>query len=176
MIYVIAVILFFILIIVFYHFVVKKNDNIDQDYKIKQLEKASLVVKDKFMFQIELKILSAINEGAAPDFIAFPKVNLGSILAPNGSKVAYNSLADKVVDFVIFEKQTMRPVLIVDAFDNSFADESLAEQDPQLSQLLNDLKLTVFQVYIKGNFDAKSFASQIKDKLYPVVDKQQEKK
>ena len=173
MIYVIAVLLFLILVVLFYKFVLKKKET-DDYYKIKENDKNTLAIKEKFMFQIELKVLALMNEACSPNFIALPKVSLGNLLEPKGSKVTYNAIAEKTVDFVIFEKSTMKAVLIVDIFDNTFSDEALAEQDPSLNKLLSDLNLPVLSILVKGSINAEEFKQTIKNKLEPQKNKEEQ--
>ena len=164
--YVIIAVLVVVIFILIYALANKKTKK-DEPYKIKDTDKDFLIVKEKFMFQIELKVLSLLNKACESNFIALPKVNLGSLLSPNGSKLAYNAVADKVVDFVIFEKSTMKAVLIVDVYDNSFNDEALSEQDPSVTKLLSDLKLPIHAVLIKRAFDEQAFITEIKNIISP---------
>ena len=168
--YVIIAVLVVVIFILIYALANNKTKK-DEEYKIKDTDKDFLLVKEKFMFQIELKILSLLNKACENNFIALPKVNLGSLLQPNGSKLAYNAIADKVVDFVIFEKSTMKAVLIVDIYDNSFNDEALAEQDPLVTKLLTDLKLPIHSVLVKRIFDEQAFIKEIKDIINPKQEK-----
>ena len=176
MIYVVAVLLFLILAILFYRFFIKKQpEEDDKNYKVKDSDKDTLQITEKYMFQIELKILSVLNQSLSAEYIALPKVCLGSLLAPKGSKVVYNILADKVVDFVIFEKSTMKPVLVVDIYDNTFNDEALSEQDPNLTKILTDLKLPIVAFLVKGNVNMEEFKNLINSKL-PQKEKKDEEK
>lgn len=174
MIYVLIVIASLILGILLYHFVFKKSDAQEKEYKVSDNDKNTLEIKEKYMFQIEIKILDILNNIDSKKYIALPKVCMGSLLLPKGSKNVYNILSNKIVDFVMFDRQTMRPILVVDIFDNTFNDESLAEQDPNLTKVLSDLNLPVVSVLVKKVIDEQSFKNQIIEKLPKQEDKQKQ--
>lgn len=169
MLYVVAALLALILGILLYHFVFKSKNTDAQPYKVSDKDKDTLQIKEKYMYQVELKVLDVLNSIQPKKYIALPKVCLGSMLLPKGAKNVYNLLASKTLDYVVFEKQTMKPVLVVDIYDNTFNDEALAEQDPNLTKVLSDLKLPVISILIKNTFDEGTFKEQIQ-KLLPIDD------
>ena len=108
MIYVLIVVLVLILGILFYHFVLKSDNNQEKEYKVSDKDKDTLEIKDKYMFQIEIKVLEILNSIDPKKYLALPKVCMGSMLLPKGSKNVYNLLSNKVLDYVIFDRQTMK--------------------------------------------------------------------
>lgn len=174
MIYVLIVVLVLILGILFYHFVLKSDNNQEKEYKVSDKDKDTLEIKNKYMFQIEIKVLEILNSIDPKKYLALPKICMGSMLLPKGSKNVYNLLSNKVLDYVIFDRQTMKPILIVDIFDNTFNDEALAEQDPNLTKILADLKLPVVSIMVKNTVDEQKFKQEVTKNL-PKEEKKEEK-
>lgn len=175
MLYVVAALLIVILIVLLYNFFFKKKETEKEEYKVKDTDKNTLEIKEKFMYQVELKILSVLNEIDPANYIALPKISLGNLLQPKGSKVVYNSLATKTLDYVIFDRAKMVPVLIVDIYDNSFNDEALAEQDPNINQILKDLSLPLISILVRGSFNTDEFKATIVNALKPKAETEDKK-
>lgn len=175
MIYVLIVVFILILGIMFYHFVLKSDTQPKQEeYKVSDKDKDTLEIKEKFMFQIEIKVLEILNSIDSQKYLALPKVCIGSMILPKGSKNVYNLLSSKVLDYVIFDRQTMKPILVVDIFDNTFNDEALAEQDPNLTKILADLKLPVVSIMVKNTVNEQKFKQEV-TKYLPKEEKEEEK-
>ena len=159
----------------FYHFVLKSDTQPKQEeYKVSDKDKDTLEIKEKFMFQIEIKVLEILNSIDSQKYLALPKVCIGSMILPKGSKNVYNLLSSKVLDYVIFDRQTMKPILVVDIFDNTFNDEALAEQDPNLTKILADLKLPVVSIMVKNTVNEQKFKQEV-TKYLPKEEKEEEK-
>lgn len=130
-------------------------------------DKNTLCIKDKYMYQIELKILSVLNTVKPSAYVVLPKVPLRALLLPDKNKNTYNNLPDVLLDFVVFERQTMRPLLVIDVYDNSYHDEALEEQNPSLTKLLQSLSLPVFGVLVRPNMDFDAFKTTVLQQLEP---------
>lgn len=120
---------------------------------------------DKFLYRKEIKVYVLINKVLPKGFIAFPKISLKSILEPVGSRVLYDSVKSKVVDIVVFERETMKPRAVIDIFDGSIGDEQLDTFSPAVAEALKSAELPIVSVKVKTDYDQKELESQILDAL-----------
>lgn len=160
----ISIILILCLIVGFLLFKLMKKVP-SEEIKLKDADKSTIIVKEKYMYRQEVKMLRILNEILSANYITLPKVSLGALLLPYGSKVVYNRLSNMVVDFVVFEEATMKPLLIVDIFDNSFNDESLLEQEPILTEILESIKLPCCSYQLKGEVNKEELKNLIYKEL-----------
>lgn len=119
-------------------------------------------VVEKYMFRREVKVLIALNQILPRQFISLPKVAVANLIEPVGSKQLYNSIKEFFVDFVVFEEATMKPLLVVDVYDNSFDDELLKNHNPELIEIFKKLKIKVIDFAVKGDINMQ----ELKEKLY----------
>ena len=141
--------------------------------KQKQLEKKSLyeikkfnlVLTEKFMYRKELLFWKYLNSILPHTFVAVPKVAMASLVSTDGDKNLYNEIASKTLDIVVFDEQTMRPILVVDVYDNSYNDDCLEEQDPKLYEIVTKLGLKVVKVLMQLNLNKEEIKRQIYQKL-----------
>lgn len=135
----------------------KKEKNVVKNDTIKLV--------DKYMYRREVKVLVALNQVLPRSYISLPKVSVGKITEPEGLKVVYNTYKDYFVDFVVFEESTMKPLLVVDVYDNSFDDELLKEKYPQLIELFKSMGLPVLEVAVRNEVDL----PVLKEKLFAIL-------
>lgn len=134
--------------------------------KEKKIEKNDTIkLVDKYMYRREVKVLVALNQILPRAYITLPKVSVGKITEPEGMKVVYNNYKDFFVDFVVFEESTMKPLLVVDVYDNSFEDELLKEKYPQLIELFKSLELPVLEFAVRSDVDV----SVLKEQVYTAL-------
>lgn len=116
---------------------------------------------DKFLYRKEIKVYVLINKILPKGFIAFPKIALKSILEPVGSHALFDTVKSKVVDIVIFERETMKPRAVVDIFDGSIGDEQLDTFSPNVVEALKSAELPIVSVKVKTDYDQKELESQL---------------
>lgn len=131
----------------------------------KQVKADTLRITEKYMYRRELKVLIALNQVLSRQYISLPKIALGKILEPDGNKTLYNKIKDHFVDFVVFEEATMKPLAIVDVYDNSFEDELIKDANPELYQVLKNLKLPVVELPVRGDVDM----ALLKEKMFAAL-------
>ena len=142
-----------------------RNNNKDKN-KTKEIDgPINLAVVEKFMCRKEVEFYYFLNSILPKDKIAFPKVGVDNLLFPTTNKVAYNNLMSKYVDFVVFDEQTMKPLLVIDVYDDSYNDEILDEQEPFVKKVLKEVKLPIISIKIKGKYDAE----EVKNKILEII-------
>lgn len=144
----------------------------DQKKKTNEYHPETVGIVEKYMYRKEMKMLRFLNECLPSKYITLPKVNLGNLLEPRGaSKTTYNYIKDYFVDFVVFEETSMKPLLIVDLYDNSFEDELLKDRAPELVKLLEKIGLKVLSFAYRNNLET----DKIKEELYKNLNIQEKK-
>ena len=148
---------------------INKKGLLKVDLKIKKPKEKKLEVEgidsvkvvEKYMYRREVKFLIALNQVLPRQYISLPKVAVANLLEPQGSKVLYNSLKDIFVDFVVFEEATMKPLLVVDVYDNSFEDELIKAHHPQLVEIFKKLNIKLIDIAVKNDINL----PELKEKL-----------
>lgn len=149
----------------------KKEKPPKEKPKTQQLKNFNLTLTDKFMYRRDLLFWKFLNTILPRTFVVVPKVAICTLIDPNGDKNLYNDLSGKTVDFVVFDEQNMRPVLVVDLYDKSFNDDKLDEDDPQLYAVVTKLGLGIVHILMKAEFDREAVTKQIYQKLNITIDK-----
>lgn len=125
----------------------------------------NLAIIDKFMFRRDVIFWKYLNMILPKTRIACPKVCFAAILTPTGDKNTYNYLLDKFADFVIFDEQTMRPVLVIDLYDKTYIDDRLIDIHPLVHEVLKQIKLPLLEVHMSNDFDRE----QVKNKIFEAL-------
>ncbi len=128
----------------------KKVKHKKQETTVKNVH---LTLQESFMIRKELLFWKYLNSILPRRFVVVPKVALNTLVVPDGDKTIFNLIADKSLDFVVFNEQNMRPILVIDIYDKSFNDENLEEQDPFLVEILGKLNLKVLHILVANDFD-----------------------
>jgi hypothetical protein len=61
----------------------------------------------------------------------------------------------------VFDEASMKPLAVVDVYDNSFEDELIKDANPELYEILKTFKLPVVEIAVRGEVDTQ----QLKEKL-----------
>jgi hypothetical protein len=143
--------------------VFKKQLKIKKEKKPEQkhVKTETLRLAEKYMYRREVKMLVALNQVLPRQYLSLPKVALGNIFEPDGNKILYNKIKDQFVDFVVFDEASMKPLAVVDVYDNSFEDELIKDANPELYEILKTFKLPVVEIAVRGEVDTQ----QLKEKL-----------
>lgn len=120
---------------------------------------------EKYMFLKELAVYEYIASFLPNEYIIFPKVELSLLIKPTNTKHAYNEIKGKVVDFVIFEKANMNPVLVLDCYDTTYSNGMLEELEPFVVKVLQKAKLELLTIHIKNQLNKDEIQKSILEKL-----------
>ncbi|MBQ3495046.1 MAG: DUF2726 domain-containing protein [Clostridia bacterium] len=142
----------------------KKQKKVKEQPK-PQIKKLNMSLVDKFMYRKELLFWKYLVSILPKSYVCLPKVSLISIVSPDGDKNLYNEVIDRTLDIVIFDENTMHPVLTIDVYDNSYEDERIDERDPKLALILEKLELKVVYILMKLDFDREAAKRQIFEAL-----------
>lgn len=120
---------------------------------------------DKFLFRKEVKLLVLISKILPKGYVIFPKISLGSILEPVGRKNLFISVQNKILDFIVFEEISMKPVLAIDVYDGSIGDEQINEADEIVVEALKSANLPLVSFKVKTDYTEEEIKTPIYNAL-----------
>ena len=111
------------------------------------------------------------------EYLMVPKVGVDKIVKPHGSLLMYNAIKTKYVDFCIFKRSNMEPVVVIDCFYPSITDSSIKEMDKAVKKSLEAVSIPVLQYEILDvPYDKDAVIKRFYDALDPVALAQLRKK
>lgn len=103
-----------------------------------------LKIRGEFLDKNELYYFDFIQRHILnTNFIIVPKVGLDILLTSFGNKKQYDAITSKYVDFVIFNRGTMLPIVAVDLYDKSKS-TMRASLDSDVSNALKEVGVTIY--------------------------------
>lgn len=138
-----------------------KGKHKDKHKEVANFKNDALVVNSNFLTRKELIFWKYICSILPNGFVCFPKVALCSLVSPNGDRVMFNLIAEKTLDFVIIHEQTLKPVLVIDIYNKSYADERLEAQDANVTNALENLKIKFISILVDVDFDKEKTKQEI---------------
>lgn len=153
------------------YFIVKKADVVifqrEQDIEFTD---GDLTLIDRYMDYREVIFYEYLQRALPQNCVAFPRVGVDAIVKPKGSKNSYNSILSKYVDFVVFNKHTMQPILYVDLFDDSINEQIIKEADKNVENALKCVKLPKLSIKITEDdkYDIEKLKYDILNEIDPV--------
>ena len=132
-------------------------------------------VSSTFMLRKELLFWKYLNTFLPKEYIVVPKVEIGNLIDVEGDKSTYNRIAQKTIDYVIFNEKTMYPALILDIYDKTYNDLRLEEQDPYITEIINKMGLKFVEILVSSDFDRDKTRELILTKLGLVKQEEEEK-
>ena len=159
-----------ILVVVIIHFVKKADVVIFEREKDIKFSEGDLTLIDSYMDLREVIFYEYLLRSIPSTCVAFPKVGVDVIVKPKGSKNSYNSILNRYVDYVVFNKTTMQPVLYVDLYDDSINEQIIKEEDKNVENALKAVKLPKISIKVSENdkYDVDSLKYEIANAIDPV--------
>lgn len=155
--YWILLVLFIIGLGVLVYFINKNNNKEKDPFS----DGTNALAKQKFLIKEEVYFQDFLSSHLPKDLIVFPRVTLGSILMPIGNKTQYNAVSDKVVDYCIFLKEGMMPVLVIDLVYNGYSERLIPPLDKSVLDALKIVRLPVMEVEVKDFYVASEIIKPI---------------
>jgi hypothetical protein len=101
------------------------------------------------------------------EYIVFPNVGVDTILKPAGSLVAFKEIANRYLDFVIFKKNGMMPVAVVDLIDPSISLTGITKQHEAITDSLKSISMPVLEFSVQDNYKEEDILSYFLDSQDP---------
>ena len=83
----------------------------------------------------------------------------------HGKKNLFISVQNKVLDFVVFEEVSMKPVLAVDVYDGTIGDEQINETEEMVIKALESAGLPLVSFKVKTDYMEEEIKKPIYDAL-----------
>lgn len=114
-------------------------------------ERPQVYFKKQFFLTIaEYKFFEIIKKIVGEEYVIFPQVNLASILNVRVNKYnTYkyrNPVNRKILDFVVFEKKYISPVLVIELDDSSHNNINRKQRDELVDKVLLEAKIGIMHV------------------------------
>lgn len=100
----------------------------------------------------EMNFLDALHKALPRDFISFPNVGVSKLIEPKGNLVDYKLVTDKYVDICVFLRKDMKPVLVIDLYQESPISQQLKRFDDNVSAVLKEVKIPVLHKLVQCNY------------------------
>ncbi len=128
----------------------------------------SVTAVESYCSQDEMKFLDYLHMALPKQFIAFPKVGVDNLVEPGKNRLAYNSILSKYVDVVVFYRRTMKPVLVVDLYKESVANDQLRTMDEDVVNVLKAINVKVVKIKCEKAYNIETLRHQL---IHSIPDK-----
>ena len=154
------------------------NNNYKKEINFDKIDgKSQLIRHVPYLWPKELEFYDMYKSILPKEYMIVPKVGVDKIVKPHGSLVMYNAIKTKYVDFCIFKRSTMEPVMVIDCFYPSITDSTIKELDKAVIAALKAVEIPVLQYEILDvPYDTKKVIDRFYDALDPITLAQLRKK
>ena len=113
--------------------------------------------RDWLLSAAERSFFGVLQQAVAPEFLLFAKIRLADLLfIPRGSEgrqAAFNRIQSKHIDFVICDRDTIRPLIAIELDDSSHGRPSRRSRDEFVESALTAAQLPLLRVPVKKQYD-----------------------
>ena len=110
-------------------------------------------LKDSYCTDVEMYFLEVLHKALPRDCIAFPNVGISKIIEPKGNLIDFKATFNKYVDICVFLRKGMKPILVIDLYSPSPAQQQLKKFDDVISDILKEVKIPVLHKEIKNKYN-----------------------
>jgi hypothetical protein len=110
---------------------------------------------------------NALQRALPVEFIAFPNVGVDTIVKPAGDLIAYNAIGGQYLDFVIFAKNGMVPVAVIDLINPSTTLNSIKKQNNAITKTLEAINIPIIEFIVEDNYKEKEILEKFLDSQDP---------
>jgi len=132
----------------------------------KESDDLPYVLKRYLMSKAERSFFGVLEQVTdSSKYYIFPQVSLGNLVAVEKGTGSYQAFHNKVdrksVDFVLFDRSTISPVLALELDDASHDREDRQERDAFVDQVLAKAGLLLLHARVQAAYDPKQLAASI---------------
>jgi very-short-patch-repair endonuclease len=132
-------------------------------------KKLPYVKKDYFLTKAEIDFFRVLEKALENKHYIFPQVRLSDLLFVKAKKEDYykyrNKIDRKSVDFVLAEKESLRPLLAIELDDSSHDSRKRKDRDNFVEKALEDTKLPLLRFKVQRFYDTNVIFEEIKNKI-----------
>ena len=135
-------------------------------YKIKT-SKWPYLKKEFLLTKAEKDFYFVVSEIIGSNYLLFSKVRMADLLyLPSMSNSRFyhyqNKIQSKHVDFLICDKENIKPLLVIELEDSSHRKLDRVLRDTLVDKIFENAKLPILHVKFSFNYDKEKISSQIK--------------
>ena len=164
---------FLLLGIIVFIIIKKVNDPTSKrNAKIKTSEidvTKSMGLKIPFLNNAENNFLYNFQRVLPDEYVVFPKVAFGAIATSGNNRPFYDAIANKTLDFVVFLRRNMQPVVVLDINDRTGLQASIEDDEKLLHQALANIRLPIVSYEIRQDYDLPALLGRFLDALDPLA-------
>ena len=139
----------------------QKKFNTPVDHTFHHTSKPQVKLKETYCTEKEMIFLNALHKALPRDCISFPNVGVSKLIEPKGNLVDYKSVMDKYVDICVFLRKGMKPILVIDLFEQSPAAQQLKKFDEDVSAILKTVKISVLHKQIESSYSIEDLRIEV---------------
>ncbi len=125
--------------------------------------------KDFLLNVSERKFFENLEKIIPDDYVVFPQIVLGSIVEVTASRKDFwkyrNKINRKIVDFVIFEKKHLKPILVIEYDGKTHERKDRQERDSFVDKVLESSGIMILHVKHQKSIDFEKIGDKIKNLL-----------
>ncbi|MGN1227956.1 MAG: DUF2726 domain-containing protein, partial [Christensenellales bacterium] len=129
-------------------------------------ERGEILIKIKgpFMDKQETYYFDFMQRHLEQDKLIVPKIGIDNLLAPIGNKKQYEAISSKYVDFIIFDKVTMLPIVAIDLVEEKMSSK-LTYFDKDVSSALKIVKIPIYTQYVEDFYVYDDIMAEMKKQI-----------
>jgi hypothetical protein len=140
------------------------------DYTIEYTEEEILPyrIRDNFLSPAELKFYHELKSIVSPLITILSKIRLADIfyvMRPNENFSYFNQIAQKHVDFLLFQPESMQPLLGIELDDSSHNKPSRQKRDEFVNNVFDAANLPLLHIPVQRNYDKSDITKLINQYL-----------
>ena len=138
-------------------------------FEKKHFQSASVTLNERYMHPKEMQFYEKLSQAVSKDFVVFPRVGVDQLMKSSKSRNEINAVLSEYVDFAIFERKKMRPILVIDLRDPTGDILGLGEMHSNVKEALKAIKLPVVVYFVEGEYTSEDLRLAIADYLDPLM-------
>lgn len=167
---VIILLVFLILAVIIFVIITKKNTVNEKRVKTKEIDtQKSMQLKVPFLNSMENNFLYNFQKILPDEYVVYPKVSIKQVILPYNNKTFFDYIHNRTLDYVVFLRKNMQPVVVIDIHDRTGVQKSIADDDKYLGEALRNVKLPVVDYEVRQDYEPAELLRKFLDALDPVA-------
>lgn len=132
-------------------------------------KKLPYVKKDYFLTRAEVDFFKVLQKAIENKYYIFPQVSLSNLLFVKAKKEEYykyrNKIDRKSVDFVLAEKESLKPLLAIELDDSSHGYGKRKERDAFVEKAFKDAGIILLRINYKREYNIQEISDAINNAI-----------
>ena len=124
--------------------------------------------KESLFSDAELSFLGILDRAIPDEYRVFGKVRIADLIIPEDNKNflrAFNQISAKHVDYVICERASLKPVIVIELDDKSHNTKKSRKRDEFVNKAFLSANLKMIRFKAKTGYSQKEVEAQIENEL-----------